>query len=251
MRRASPDAAPSPFPPLPRPSPPICVIGDVHGCLGALDALLARIAARPGGNAARLVFVGDLIDRGPDSAGVLARVRALTEDAPERVTCLMGNHERMCLDALTDPAAMALWLANGGGATLESFGLSPRHDGTDPAGWHARLVADLRAAWPEGTEAWLAARPLFWRQGGLAVAHAAGDPARPLEDQGEETLLWGHRDSRRHPRADGLWVAHGHWIGAEVTARDGRIATDTGAFGGGALSAAWLGSEGLEVIAAT
>ena len=242
------DSGPGALPPLPRPDPPICVVGDVHGCAGLLERLLDVVQARPGADAARLVFVGDLIDRGPDSAGVLARLRGLQASAPERVIVLMGNHEAMCLEALDRPAAMTRWLMNGGDATLASFGISARRTAGDAKTWHSDLVAALRAAWPDGTEDWLRARPLFWQDGGLAVAHAAGDPAQPLEAQEADTLLWGHRRSLRDMRRDGLWMAHGHWIGAEVTMQDGRIAVDTGAFHSGCLSAAWLGPEGGEVI---
>ncbi|MGR3371552.1 MAG: metallophosphoesterase [Pseudooceanicola nanhaiensis] len=223
------------------------MIGDVHGCADALEALLARIAARPDAARARLIFVGDLIDRGPDSAAVLARIRAMTEAEPDRVICLKGNHEAMCLEALESPAAMTRWLANGGDTTLASYGLSARHTSADKM-WHADLAAALRAAWPMGTEAWLGALPLLWHEDRVAVSHAGGDPGRPLSDQAETALLWGHRDTRRRPRQDGIWMAHGHWIGTEVTAARGRVAVDTGAWCGGPLSVAWLDTAGLTVL---
>lgn len=237
-------------PPLPRPDPPVCVIGDLHGCADALDRLLEVIAARPCAPRARLVFVGDMIDRGPNSARVLARLRALQRDQAG-VHCLAGNHEAMCLAALERPAAMTRWLNHGGDRTLESYGLSPRSAAgeTGSAAWHAALRDALRRAWPEGTEDWLRSLPELWREGGLAVVHAAGDPTHPLDDQPDGALLWGHRLSLRRPRADGTWVAHGHWAVPEVTAEAGRIAVDTGVWRGGPLSAVWLGPAGLEVIA--
>jgi serine/threonine protein phosphatase 1 len=235
-------------PPLPRPDPPVCVVGDVHGCAALLDRLLDRIAAEPGADRVRLIFAGDLVDRGPDSAAVLARVQALCTGGG--AVALMGNHERMMLDFLDTPAQVGpLWRANGGDATLLSLGVNP-HRSTDPGA----LAAALRAALPPGTEGWLRALPLSWRPdgpgGALAVSHAGADPSRPFEDQDDRVLLWGHRDFRRKRRSDGLWIVHGHVIAPKVLAEEGRIGTDTGAFATGRLSAVWLDRDGMKVLEA-
>jgi serine/threonine protein phosphatase 1 len=230
--------------PLPRPDPPVCVVGDVHGCVTLLDRLLDRIAAEPGAARARLIFVGDLLDRGPDSAAVLLRVRALCDGG--RAVALRGNHESMAIAFLDAPEEGGpSWLANGGDATLFSLGVNP----------HGRPgMADLarafRAALPPGMEAWLRALPLSWREDALAVSHAGADPARPFEDQDDRVLMWGHRNFRRRARTDGLWIVHGHVIQPEVQARAGRIGVDTGAFATGRLSAVWLDRDGMRVIAA-
>lgn len=250
---------------LPRPAPPVCVVGDVHGRADLLEQLLVRIAqhraaattvAAPGdgppATGLRLIFAGDLIDRGPDSAAVLARVQALcAPGAPGGpALALMGNHERMMLDFLDAPAtAGPLWLGNGGDATLSSFGVNPHRPG-DPEG----LAQALRAALPPGQEAWLRALPLIWHEGDLAVSHAGADPGRAIADQPAEALLWGHRDFRRKPRGDGIWLVHGHVIRPEVRAEGqggaGRIGTDTGAFATGRLSAVWLDRDGMLVLEA-
>jgi serine/threonine protein phosphatase 1 len=233
-----------PLPPLPRPDRPVCVVGDVHGCADLLDRLLDRIAAQPGERDARLIFAGDLVDRGPDSAAVLARVQALC--ARGRAVALKGNHEGMALDFLDAPdRAGPLWLANGGDATLFSLGVNP-HRRADMAD----LARAFRAALPPGTEGWLRALPLSWREGGLAVSHAGADPALPFEDQDDRVLMWGHRDFRRRMRTDGLWIVHGHVIEPEVRAEGGRIGTDTGAFATGRLSAVWLDRDGMQVLEA-
>lgn len=230
--------------PLPCPDPPVCVVGDVHGCADLLDRLLERIAAQPGAGELRLIFAGDLVDRGPDSAAVLDRVQALCDDG--RAVALMGNHERMMLDFLEAPDRVGtLWLTNGGDATLASLGVNP-HRPADPAA----LAASLQAALPPGQEAWLRALPLSWRDGALAVCHAGADPARPFEDQDPRVLMWGHRDFRRRMRTDGLWIVHGHVIAPEVRAEGGRIGTDTGAFATGRLSAVWLDRDGMRVLEA-
>jgi serine/threonine protein phosphatase 1 len=251
--KSVPGEGPAPPAPLPQPDPPVCVVGDVHGCAALLERLLEQIATRDrsrpaGAGCARLILAGDMIDRGPDSAAVLARVQALC--AADRAVALMGNHERLMLDFLDAPARSGpLWRANGGDATLLSLGVNP-HRSTDPD----RLAADLRAALPPGTEDWLRALPLTWRPeepgAGLAVSHAGADPARPFEDQDDRALLWGHRDFRRRMRADGLWIVHGHVITREVLAEDGRIGVDTGAFATGRLSAVWLDRDGMQVLEA-
>lgn len=223
----------------PRPVPPVCVIGDLHGRADLLDRMLALVAAQQDAAAARVIFAGDMIDRGPGSAAVLARVQALVEAG--RALALMGNHERMMLDFLDAPAvAGPLWLTNGGDATLASFGLTPWRPG-DPAA----LAEALRRALPPGQEAWLRGLPLLWREGALVVSHAGLDPGRAVEDQKPQVLLWGHRDFLRKRRGDGIWVVHGHVIQPILRAEAGRIGTDTGAFATGLLSAAWLDAGGL------
>ena len=244
LRLSVPGPAPKPEAPLPQPDPPVCVVGDVHGCAALLDQLLDRIAAEPEAGRARMILVGDLIDRGPDSAAVLARVQALC--AAGAAVALMGNHERMLLDFLDAPArAGPPWLANGGDATLLSLGVNPQRS-TDMEA----LASALRAALPPGQEAWLRALPLSWREGALAVSHAGANPALPFEDQPAPALLWGHRDFRRKRRDDGLWIVHGHVILPQVLAEAGRIGTDTGAFASGRLSAVWLDADGMRVLEA-
>lgn len=239
------------FAALPSPDAPICIIGDLHGRLDLLEQMLAQIGRQADAGRARIVFVGDLIDRGPDSAGVLRLVRELTEERPEHVICLMGNHERMLLDFMDAPRqGGARWIANGGEETLVSYGLNPwmpnAAEGAEDR--LSALASSLQQALPEGMENWLRQLPLLWQEGGLAISHAGADPARPMANQTADTLLWGHRAFLRQKRADQIWVAHGHIIVDSVAAKDGRIAVDTGAWRSGRLSAAWLDHNGLSVF---
>jgi len=244
-RRLGADATP---PPLPRPDPPVCVVGDLHGRADLLEQMLTRIAQQPGQGKTRIIFVGDIIDRGPDSAGVLARVSALCRADPDRVVCLMGNHERMLLDFLADPARYGpRWIAAGGGETLASYGLSPWARRQGAQAMHS-LAADLRAALPADMLDWLTTLPLIWHTGTLAVTHAGADPKVPLEAQSAQRLLWGARKRERPLRNDDIWVAHGHTIVAKPEATGQRIAVDTGAWRSGRLSAAWLDADGLSFI---
>lgn len=221
----------------PAPAEPICVIGDIHGSARALERLLAALPRKHG----RLVFVGDLIDRGEESAEVLAQVRAL---CGKGAVCLMGNHERMMLDFLEDPAGKGKrWLKFGGLQTLASFGVGGL---TETASGEAleRAARDLRAALgPEGVD-FVASLPLVWTSGNVAVVHAAAHPGRPIDAQRPAHLLWGHPEFGQAPRQDGLWVVHGHTIVDEAHEGDGVISVDTGAYGTGRLSAALIGTDG-------
>jgi serine/threonine protein phosphatase 1 len=208
-------------PSAPRVDEPVWVIGDIHGRRDLLESLLDRLDRQ--GAQARPVAVGDLVDRGPDSRGVLDVLMA----RPGAVS-LRGNHEDMLLDFLDRPAeAGPIWLRNGGDATLESFDVALPGEET-PAKLEA-VAFDLRAMLGPRLE-WLKACPLLWRTGDLVVAHAGLAPGRAPEDQDPRDVLWGHPRFRRRPRRDGLWVAHGHWVMEAPQLGRGRIALDTGAW---------------------
>ena len=240
--------SPLPEAPLPCPSTPVCIIADIHGRLDLLEAMLARIAAHPNTTEPRIIFVGDLIDRGPDSAGVLARVHARHKADPDRVICLMGNHERMMLDFLQDPPqAGPRWIRNGGSETLASFGLSPwarRQDAHALQG----LAEDLRTALSTEVLEWLTTLPLIWQEDQLAVTHAGADPKRAMNDQSPARMLWGPRKREAALRADGIWVVQGHVIVPAPHAQNQRIWIDTGAWRSGQLSAAWIDASGLSFL---
>lgn len=231
--------------PLPRPSQPVCLIGDIHGRLDLLDQLIHLIAAQPGSETARVIILGDMIDRGPDSAQVLARLIDQTQQAPDRWICLMGNHERMMLDFLADPVKSRQWLRHGAESTLQSYGISIEIN-------RPRATADkLRDAMPSVHLDWLNNLPLIWTgEPGLAAVHAAVDPTRPLHKQKSTDLLWGRTDFTQQPRDDGCWIGHGHVITASPFAKNGRISVDTGAWRSGILTAAWIDTDGLRFLQA-
>lgn len=196
-------------------------IGDIHGCAALLDALLERIAAHAAGRDHRHVFLGDYIDRGPDSAAVLRTVSRLHWSDPERVTCLMGNHERMLLDALQTRHAAGLWLSNGGDATLDSFGAR------DPAGL------------PSDTLDWLEALPTLHEDAAHWYVHAGFRPGAAARDSDVHDRLWIREPFLGTDVDFGRHVVHGH-----TPRRDGRPEVrpfrtnlDTAAVYGGALTA--------------
>lgn len=212
-----------------RPDGRVYAIGDLHGRADLLRRAMAWIGddmAERGG--ATIVLLGDYVDRGDQAAEVLEIVTALT-GRPD-VVALKGNHEAMFEAFLAAPDGQGSgWLRFGGAQTLASFGITGVTEADPPR--HLRVAAEaLRAALPAGLEAWLAARPVWWRSGNLICVHAGLDPDLPPEAQLDDVALWGHPAFLRRGRRDGCWVAHGHTIVDRAVARDGRIPLDTGAY---------------------
>lgn len=221
-------------------------IGDVHGEAALLAALVAKILQDADGTPAHMVLLGDLIDRGPDSRGVVDFVMALQRAPPARVkvTAIKGNHEAMMLDALNEPGSSKpkLWLRNGGRETLASYGLSEETAGE---GW--------RDALPPEHVAWLSALPRELADAArrLQFVHAGIDP-HTYPDCDPERRLWTRSadffDCARwpaRPELKGLTVVHGHTPlrvpVPEIQLQ--RINVDTGACQGGPLSAVKLAPE--------
>jgi len=205
----------------------------VHGCLSLAQSLYEKLDAED-----QVIFVGDFVDRGEDSAGVLAWLRDLQQANPDRVTCLMGNHEVMMIEFLDDPARRgARWLSHGGLQTLASFGVPGAHEIMLPDEFIA-ISDQLKKAMPDGLEDWLRALPTSWSSGNLWVVHAGADPTVPMSAQSEEVFLWSCRAFLGEARTDGQWVAHGHTVVDIPEQRSSRISTDTGAYHSGHLTAA-------------
>jgi len=222
------------------PDTPFYAIGDVHGCDDLLQNLLRKIDTDRRVNnrvSAPLILVGDFIDRGENSATVLLRIKALQESGPDQVICLMGNHEKMMLDFLDDPAECGQrWLRYGGVQTLASYGISGVSENSNLDDLLEACDA-LETALPEGMETWLRRLPLIWQNGNICCVHAGMNPERGPNHQKEHVLLWGHQDFLTSSRNDNLWVVHGHTIVNQAKADSGRIAIDTGAYKSGTLTA--------------
>ncbi|TGD99083.1 metallophosphoesterase family protein [Methylobacterium nonmethylotrophicum] len=195
-------------------------IGDVHGRADLLGLLLARIEAHRAGRPRRIVCLGDVIDRGPDSAGAVALLRELQAREPGAVTCLMGNHEALLLDAVAG-ARPDLWRINGGAATLASYGVAQ--------------AGDL----PDDIVAWIAALPTLHGDAQRWYVHGGLDPALGAEASDRETRLWMREPFLSAGHDFGRHVVHGH-----TPTRTGRpelkayrTNLDTGAVFGGPLTA--------------
>lgn len=214
------------------PDVPFWAVGDIHGCRDLLDRLIPQLTHDP------VVFVGDMIDRGPDSFGVLQRVWDVCTTNPGRFHALKGNHEQLLLDFLDDPEAVGpSWIRIGGLQTLASYGISL--SAVVPSCDRYLVARDMleQAMGPAMTR-WLRHLPLTWSSGNVHVVHAGAHPARPMHAQDDESLIWGHPDFLQTRRTDGQWVVHGHVIVDAPTQSGGRLAIDTGAYATGVLTAA-------------
>lgn len=226
------------------PQQPFFAVADVHGFATKLHSLLEKIETdHPD---APIVFVGDYVDRGEESADVLRTVMARDQDP--KVTCLIGNHEEMLLNFLDQPEVKGgRWLRYGGLQTLASFGIrgvKERSTGSELT----QAADDLTQAMGEDMITWLRNLPTHWVSGNVAVVHAAADPNLPMSEQSAKTLRWGHPDFDTTPRADGVWILHGHTIVDQANATAGRIAIDTGAYATGRLTAAHVTTGNVEFV---
>ncbi|MEQ5871975.1 metallophosphoesterase [Sagittula sp. NFXS13] len=227
------------------PDAPFFAIGDVHGCIRQLGDLLVKIEKLE--DVPQVICVGDLVDRGDDSAAVLNMLRRLNGEFGDLVLSLKGNHEAMMLDFIDDPERSGdRWLRNGGLQTLSSYRVS-RSSGTSLIALRDRLVE----AMGQDMVDWVRALPVKWQSGNVAVVHAGADPLVPMNLQSDELLLWGTSDFTKIPRPDGTWIVHGHTIVREPKAENGRISTDTGAYATGRLTCAYVRTGDVSFIEAT
>ncbi|WBL32720.1 metallophosphoesterase family protein [Sinirhodobacter sp. HNIBRBA609] len=229
----------------------IYAIGDIHGQLDRLKAahaLIERDRRQTGDADARVVHVGDLVDRGPRSAGVIDYLmQGQADGRPWEV--LRGNHDRMFLGFLDDPYYHdpmlrfgIEWLHPrvGGCTTLESYGVANAED--RPLD---QVHRDAVAAVPARHREWLAALPIRLRSERAFFAHAGVRPGVDLDAQVEDDLLWIRREFLDDRRDHGVLVVHGHTAIDEVTHYGNRINLDTSAGYGGPVSAVVI--EGDEV----
>lgn len=220
------------------------VIGDIHGRLDLLDQLLdkihADIAQRPP-RKALLVFVGDLIDRGPSSAQVVERLRTYRR-ANIRPVFLLGNHEEVLLRILDgDMSLIPSWLRFGGAQCLTSYGVDAQQLRRLPG---REQVEAVRRAVPAEHVAFLRSFVDTCRFGDYLFVHAGIRPGVELNDQRQSDLRWIREPFLLDDTEHGFVVVHGHTISAEVEERPNRIGIDTGAFATGILTA--LALEGPE-----
>jgi serine/threonine protein phosphatase 1 len=187
-------------------------IGDIHGSLHKLRRLMARCDEHADGRTATFVFLGDYIDRGPDSAGVVAFVMALQTRAPGRVIALTGNHEAIALAVVAGKLPQDYWLDQGGDATLESYG----------AGHAGEL--------PEAHVEWLRSLPSSYDDGRRFFVHAGIDPDRPLTAQRQHDLIWIREPFLSDRRDHGRLIVHGHTPvpTGQPDSRPNRLNIDTG-----------------------
>ena len=237
----------------------LCVyaVGDVHGQCRELERLLALVAADAARQCAEsgleplIVFLGDYVDRGPNSRGVLDLLCELETrfDAGTGIACrfLAGNHEAAMLDFLKEPAAGAEWLSFGGAETLASYGVRASVGTTDPV--RCRALRDaLDERLPDEHRRFLTALEPMVVLGDYAFVHAGIRPGQPLQRQRPQDLLWIREpflsSSKRHEKV----IVHGHTVVDEPEFLPNRIAVDTGAYATGILTALALHGAAQRVV---
>jgi serine/threonine protein phosphatase 1 len=218
-------------------------VGDVHGRLDLLDQLLsaieADIAARvPSQNL--IVFLGDLIDRGPQSAEVVERLRTW-QPSEATAVFLCGNHEEVMLRVLAgEPLILADWLRFGGAECLASYGLSPA--ALEEMSERDALAAIKRAI-PAEHQDFVATFADTFRFGDYLFVHAGIRPGVTVTAQAQVDLRWIREAFLDDSTDHGFVVVHGHTISAEIEERANRIGIDTGAYRSGRLTA--IAIEGM------
>jgi serine/threonine protein phosphatase 1 len=225
--------------PEPRPCVPagrrIYAIGDIHGRADLLSELFTRIdddlGARPIADSIQ-VFLGDYIDRGPNSRRVIdlliARLRR------RHVLFLKGNHEDCALRFLNDPTVLPTWQSIGGVHTLISYGVMPTRS-NDPESQQKVLTA-LREAMPDSHHRFIGGLALSFTCGDFFFVHAGVRPGIPLQRQSQGDLLWIRDDFLLHEDDFGMVVVHGHTPLYKPDIRSNRINIDTGAYATGQLT---------------
>ena len=226
----------------------IYAIGDIHGRYDLLRLLLDRV----GEHAERLhpaeslhiIFLRDLVDRGPDSAKVVDFLYGLTQSTDQAIV-LMGNHEEAMLRSIEGNAnILKRWLSVGGAETIESYGLQ-KFDSRDDGRQYIRY---LQSSLPAHHLQWLRDLPLTAQSGDYFFCHAGIRPGVALARQDREDLLW-IRDGFVDDHSEhGAVIVHGHTIERSVTMRENRIGIDTGAYCYGVLTALYLEDDRREVI---
>jgi serine/threonine protein phosphatase 1 len=224
----------------------VYAIGDVHGCLDELNRLLDAIEKDLLGRnvRAQLIFLGDLVDRGPNSAGVIERVlqgRLPGDDS----LFLMGNHEEAmlaCADG--DTGTYGKWLQYGGLQTLESYGITER----EVFGRRFDLARAMRDAIPAAHIRFIRSFQDHMTVGDYVFVHAGIRPGRSLPEQASGDLRWIRADFLNSQADHGFVVVHGHTIVQRVEQHGNRIAVDTGCYLSGRLSAVVMEGSAVEVL---
>lgn len=220
-------------------SSPVYAVGDIHGNLEKLERALSHIEA-DGGPDARIVFLGDYVDRGPDSRGVLDRLSSGLAEGRNWI-CLKGNHDRMFEWFLEKPRPLHdpyllvgyHWGHDriGGLETLASYGVTVAD--------RTRLkdvARAARAAVPERHKLFLRSLPLSHSAAGLFFVHAGVRPGVPFKDQIDDDLLWIRNTFLKDETDHGAVVVHGHTVVTKPERYRNRINLDTGAGYGKALT---------------
>jgi serine/threonine protein phosphatase 1 len=232
----------------------VYAIGDIHGRYDLLKDLMARLAGdyaeRARGRRPVLVFCGDYLDRGPQSAQVLEALIWLRRRTDLEVHLLKGNHEQAALAFLDAPQDGATWLGVGGAETLVSYGVLPPDPQAGESGL-SRARDELLEHMPASHLRLLQTLELMVQVGDYAFVHAGVRPGTTFSRQAEGDLLWIRRGFLDVPGPFEKVVVHGHsWLEDRPQLLDHRIGLDTGAYRTGVLTAVRLEDGELSVLQA-
>jgi len=227
----------------------VYAIGDIHGradLLQRLHQLIAEDAAKRAPARNTLIYLGDYIDRGPDSRDV---IKIAASDFPHgfEKQHLIGNHEALMLDFLANPSHGARWLSNGGKAVLLNFGIEPPSEYVAPERFDDTAQALSDALTPDEW-AFLKGLKYSHREGHYFFVHAGVRPGVALAQQKPEDLIWIRDPFLESNENFGARVVHGHSIRREVEMRPNRIGIDTGAYATGKLTCLGLQGTGHWLI---
>jgi serine/threonine protein phosphatase 1 len=222
-------------------------IGDVHGRLDLLEEMHAQIAGeieRDRPDDWRIIHVGDYVDRGPDSKGVIELIRrAIRSDS--RVVALAGNHDVGMIDFLGSPEKDGLFALYGGRETALSYGVEADFS----SGWLARQAADaLLSAMPETHLAFLNGLPRSVAYGDFFFCHAGVRPGVPLAEQNPLDLIWIREKFLTWPHPHEKIIVHGHTPQSEPEIMPNRVNVDTGAYMSGVLTALAIDGKRKRVL---
>lgn len=224
-------------------------VGDIHGRLDLLRPLVEAIRTDLGSvDAPRkiVVFLGDYIDRGPESRGVIQLLAGLAPDPDVEWRFLKGNHEQAMLDFLDTPSGGAKWCEYGGEATLQSYGLRAPQLRHRAAGWE-HLSADLDHKMTPAERSFLENLELSFSIGDYFFAHAGARPGETLDRQKSSDLLWIRSSFLDSETVFEKIVVHGHTPSSEVHLDHRRIGLDTKAYDSGVLSALRLSGQDRQI----
>lgn len=229
------------------PARTVYAIGDIHGRKDLLERLVRLIKDHAGQSDHELVFLGDYIDRGPDSAGVVDFLLHSQVLRDTDCTFLKGNHEATLLDFLDTPEVGPSWGTYGGLETLLSYGVQDIGLSKNDAQW-AETSQRFRQLLPADHLQFYQTLERFTRRGEYLFVHAGVDPDKPLDEQTDSELLWIRDAFLNDTRQYDYMIVHGHTPQSAPSKDNRRIGLDTGAYQTGLLTAAAISASGVEFI---